>query len=127
MSKRGLTAYADCAARRVRHPRDGGLRAPGDGAHADPRRHRQAGLELEGVSSEEPLEGVVERIVAACLDPRPRRDAAVTRAGALQLLAARHLPELVDRVVARQVRKRARPARFDEAPIAAGLRERHGR
>jgi hypothetical protein len=86
-----------------------------------------AGLSLDGVSSEEPLEGVVARIVAASLDPRPPRDAAVTRAGRLQMLVARHLPWVVDRVVARQVAKRVRSGAFDDAPMAAGLRARHGR
>ena len=36
-----------------------------------------------------------------CEEPRPGRDVAVTRGGALQLAVARHLPRLVDRVVAR--------------------------
>ena len=127
VSKRGLTAYADCLRAEFGthvtvacvHPAM--VRTPIHDATA------QAGLSLEGVSSEEPLEGVVERLVAACTDPRPRRDAAVTRAGALQLLAARHLPRVVDRVVARQVRRRTEAGAFDSAPLAAGLRRRHGR
>ena len=86
-----------------------------------------AGLSLDGVSTEEPLEGVVERIVEASLDPRPQRDAAVTRAGRVQLFVARHLPSVVDRVVARQVAKQVEAGAFDEAPLAAGLRARHGR
>ena len=86
-----------------------------------------AGLSLDGVSTPERLEDVVDRIVSACLDPRPRRDAAVSRAGRVQLFAARHLPRLVDRVVARQVAKRVGSGAFDEAPLAEGLRERHGR
>jgi hypothetical protein len=88
---------------------------------------RAAGLSLDGVSTEEPLAGVVERIVSAALDPRPKRDAAVSRAGKLQLWVARHLPRVVDRVVARQVRGRVEAGAFDEAPLAKGLRERHGR
>ena len=127
VSKRGLTAYADCLRAEYGthvtvacvHPAM--VRTPIHDATA------RAGLSLEGVSREEPLEGVVERLVAACLDPRPRRDAAVTRAGVVQLLAARHLPWLVDRVVARQVRRQARAGAFDQAPLAAGLRHRHGR
>ena len=127
VSKRGLTAYADCLRAeygthvKVACVHPAMVRTPIHDATA------QAGLSLEGVSSEEPIEGVVERLVEACLDPKPRRDAAVTRTGALQLLAARHLPSVVDRVVARQVRKRAQAGAFDQAPMAAGLRERHGR
>lgn len=127
VSKRGLTAYADCVRAEYGthvtvssiHPAM--VRTPIHDATA------AAGLSLDGVSSEEPLEAVVDRIVSACLDPRPRRDAAVSRAGRAQLFAARHLPRLVDRVVARQVAKRVASGAFDDAPLAAGLRERHGR
>ena len=127
VSKRGLTAYADCVRAEYGthvsvasiHPAM--VRTPIHDATA------AAGLSLDGVSSEEPLEAVVDRIVSACLDPRPRRDAAVSRAGRAQLFAARHLPRVVDRVVARQVAKRVAAGAFDEAPLAAGLRERHGR
>jgi NAD(P)-dependent dehydrogenase (short-subunit alcohol dehydrogenase family) len=127
VSKRGLTAYADCVRAEYGthiavssiHPAL--VRTPIHDATAE------AGLSLDGVSSEESLEAVVERIVSACLDPRPRRDAAVSRAGRAQLFAARHLPRLVDRVVARQVAKRVASGAFDDAPLATGLRERHGR
>ena len=127
VSKRGLTAYADCLRAEYGthvsvacvHPAM--VRTPIHDATA------RAGLSLDGVSSEEPLEAVVDRIVGACLDPRPRRDAAVSRAGRVQLLAARHAPRLVDRVVARQVRRRVESGAFDDAALAAGLRERHGR
>jgi len=127
VSKRGLTAYADCVRAEYGthvsvssiHPAM--VRTPIHDATAE------AGLSLDGVSSEEPLAGVVERIVAACLDPRPPRDAAVSRAGRAQMFAARHLPKVVDRVVARQVAKRVASGAFDEAELAAGLRERHGR
>ncbi|HYI37580.1 MAG TPA: SDR family oxidoreductase [Thermoleophilaceae bacterium] len=127
VSKRGLVAYADCVRAEYGthvsvsciHPAM--VRTPIHDSTA------AAGLSLEGVSSEEPLEGVVARIVAASLDPRPPRDAAVTRAGRVQLLVARHLPGLVDRVVARQVAKQVRSGAFDQAPLADGLRSRHGR
>jgi NAD(P)-dependent dehydrogenase (short-subunit alcohol dehydrogenase family) len=88
---------------------------------------RAAGLQLEGFSREEPLEHVVARIVRACESTRPRRDAAVTRGGALQLAAARHLPGLVDRFVARLLSRRIAAGELDGAALAAGLRTRHGR
>ncbi|MEK6228693.1 MAG: hypothetical protein AABM31_05130 [Actinomycetota bacterium] len=60
--------------------------------------------------------------------PRGERgERAVTGAGRLQLLTARHAPRLVDRVVARQIRRRVASGAFDGAEIASGLRERHGR
>ena len=127
VSKRGLVAYADCVraeygthvAVTCIHPAM--VRTPIHDSTA------AAGLSLDGVSSEEPLEGVVARIVQASLDPRPPRDVAITRAGRVQLAVARHLPGLVDRVVARQVAKQVRSGAFDQAPLAEGLRTRHGR
>jgi len=87
----------------------------------------RAGLSVEGFSTEEPLEAVVAAIVGACGHERPGRDVATTRAGALQLAVARHLPRLTDRVVARRVRRSARAGAFDGSPLAAGLRERVSR
>jgi len=86
---------------------------------------RAAGLQLEGFSREEPLEQVVATIVGACETTRPRRDVAVTRAGALQLAVARHLPGVVDRVVARLLARRVAKGDLDASDMAAGLRARH--
>ena len=66
-------------------------------------------------------------IVEACEGPRPGRDVAVTRGGALQMAVARHLPRVVDRVVARTLAKHIAAGELDEADIAAGLRTRHRR
>jgi hypothetical protein len=52
---------------------------------------------------------------------------ATTRAGAVQLFVARHLPGLTDRIVATTLRRRVRAGTFDGVPMAAGLVERHGR
>jgi hypothetical protein len=43
------------------------------------------------------------------------------------MAVARHLPRLVDRVVARTVAKRIGAGDLDDADIAAGLRARHRR
>ena len=64
------------------------------------------------------------KIVAAC-EGAGGRDVAITRGGALQLAVARHFPGLVDRVVARTLRKRIAAGDLDGAPIAEGLRSRH--
>ncbi len=127
VSKRGLTAYADCVRAefgthvKVASVHPAMVRTP---IHDTT---KAAGLSLDGVSTEEPLELVVQRIVEASLDARAKRDAAVSRAGKLQLWVARHAPRLVDRVVARQVRSRVEAGAFDDAPLAEGLRARHGR
>jgi NAD(P)-dependent dehydrogenase (short-subunit alcohol dehydrogenase family) len=127
VSKRALVAYADA------------LRAE-YGTHVDVTcvhpafvrtpihdATREAGLQLEGFSSEEPIEGVIAALVRACEASRPRRDVAVTRAGAVTMAAARHAPAVVDRVVARVLRRRVAAGELDGAAIAAGLRARHGR
>ena len=90
-------------------------------------RTREAGLQLEGFSREEPIERVVATIVGACEARRPPRDVSPTRGGAVQLAVERHLPGVVDRVVARTLAKRVAAGELDGAPIAAGLRVRHGR
>lgn len=127
VSKRALTAYADAlraeyathVAVTCIHPAF--VKTP---IHDST---REAGLRLEGFSHEEPLEQVVARIVEACEGPRPGRDVAVTRGGRLQLAAARHLPGVVDRIVARTLAKRIAAGELDGAEIAAPLRARHGR
>jgi NAD(P)-dependent dehydrogenase (short-subunit alcohol dehydrogenase family) len=127
VSKRGLVAYADALRAEYRthvdvvcvHPAF--VRTP---IH-DPT--RAAGLDLEGFSREEPLDRVIATIVRACEAGRPPREMAVTRAGAVQLALARHFPGLVDRVVARLLSRRVAAGALDGAPIAAGLRARHGR
>ena len=126
VSKRGLTAYAD--ALRAEYGTHVGVTCVHPAFIRTPihDRTRAAGLNLEGFSREEPLGGVVDRIVAAC-EGRGARDMAVTRGGAVQLAVARHLPGVVDRVVARTLRRRVRAGELDAAPIAAGLRRRHGR
>ena len=127
VSKRALTAYADAlraeygthVAVTCVHPAF--VRTP---IHD---RTREAGLQLEGFSTEEPLEQVVGTIVRACESGRPGRDVAVTRSGRLQMAVARHMPRFVDRVVARTLAKRVAAGDLDDADIAAGLRLRHGR
>jgi NAD(P)-dependent dehydrogenase (short-subunit alcohol dehydrogenase family) len=125
VSKRALTAYADAlraeygthVAVTCIHPAF--VKTP---IHD---RTREAGLQLEGFSTEEPIEQVVATIVRACETKNPGRDVAVTRGGRMQMAVARHLPRLVDRVVARTLAKRIAAGDLDEADVAAGLRARH--
>jgi NAD(P)-dependent dehydrogenase (short-subunit alcohol dehydrogenase family) len=127
VSKRALTAYADALRAEYGthvsvtciHPAF--VRTPIHDAT------REAGLQLEGFSHEEPIEQVVARMIEACESDHPGRDVAVTRGGRLQLAAARHLPKLVDRVVASRLRKTIGNGDLDGAEMAQGLRERHGR
>jgi NAD(P)-dependent dehydrogenase (short-subunit alcohol dehydrogenase family) len=81
----------------------------------------QAGLSLDGVSRFEPLDGVVDAIVAASLVRTPVRDVATSGRGTVEFLLARHLPSLVDVIVRRTVTARLDAGDFDGAPLAAGL------
>lgn len=127
VSKRAVTAYADALRAEYAthvsvttvHPAY--VRTPIHDAT------KAAGLQLEGFSTEEPLEDVVATIVRALEDRRPARELTVTRGAAVQLAAARHAPGLVDRVVARTLRRRIAAGDLDAAELARGLRERHGR
>jgi NAD(P)-dependent dehydrogenase (short-subunit alcohol dehydrogenase family) len=127
VSKRALTAYAD--ALRAEYATHVAVTCIHPAFVKTPihDRTREAGLQLEGFSHEEPLEQVVARIVEACKGPRPGRDVAVTRGGRAQMAVARHLPKVVDRVVARTLAKRIAAGELDGAEIAAPLRARHGR
>ncbi|MBN3932314.1 SDR family NAD(P)-dependent oxidoreductase [Streptomyces verrucosisporus] len=58
--------------------------------------------------------------------PEVRRDLATTRRGAVEILLARHLPWLTDRIVARTLAGRVRSGAFDGAEPAAGVVRRHG-
>jgi NAD(P)-dependent dehydrogenase (short-subunit alcohol dehydrogenase family) len=126
VSKRAVTAYADALRAEYGthltvscvHPSF--VRTPIHDTTA------RAGLSVADMSREEPLDAVVAAIVRACTARRPPREAAPTRGGALQIAVARHLPGLADRVVARTLRRRVAAGTFDGAPIAAGLRDRHG-
>jgi NAD(P)-dependent dehydrogenase (short-subunit alcohol dehydrogenase family) len=127
VSKRGLTAYAD--ALRAEYGTHVGVTCVHPAFIRTPihDRTREAGLELEGFSTGEPLERVVATIVRACEARNPGRDVAVTRGGRFQMGIARHLPRVVDRVVARTLAKRIKAGDLDGADVAAGLRVRHGR
>jgi NAD(P)-dependent dehydrogenase (short-subunit alcohol dehydrogenase family) len=127
VSKRALVAYAD--ALRAEYGSHVGVTCVHPAYVRTPIHDstREAGLRLEGFSREEPLERVIAAIVKAADAPRPPRDLAVTRGGSIQIAVARHLPGLVDRVVARTLTKRVAAGELDDAQIAAGLRARHGR
>lgn len=88
---------------------------------------KAAGLSLEGMSSYEPLEGIVDSVSFAALSARPRRDVTTSRRGAVEFAVSRHFPGLVDRMILKTVNARATAGDFDRAPLAAGVVTRHGR
>jgi NAD(P)-dependent dehydrogenase (short-subunit alcohol dehydrogenase family) len=86
---------------------------------------KQAGLSLEGVSHFESLDGVVDAVLAASLARTAPRDVATSSRGIAEFLLARHLPSLLDVIVARMVQGRLDSGAFDDADLAAGMVERH--
>jgi NAD(P)-dependent dehydrogenase (short-subunit alcohol dehydrogenase family) len=127
MSKRALTAYADALRAEYATHISVTVIHPAFVPTAIHDSTRAAGLKLEGFSTQEPLEGVVAKIVKACEGDKPGRDVPITRAGALHMAIARHFPKLVDRIVAKRVAKGIAAGDLDDAAIAAPIRARHGR
>jgi len=124
-SKRALVAYADALRMEIGthvavtcvYP--SAVRSPIHDSTA------AAGLSLEGMSSYEPLEGVVDTVLRAALGRRVRRDMPTTRRGAVEFFLARHLPFVTDRIIARTLAGRARSGAFKGAELAAGVVRRH--
>ncbi|MFC0602508.1 SDR family NAD(P)-dependent oxidoreductase [Streptomyces palmae] len=124
-SKRALVAYADALRMEIGthvavtcvYP--SAVRSPIHDSTA------AAGLSLEGMSSYEPLEGVVDTVLRAALGRRARRDLTTTRRGAVEFFLARHLPYVTDRIIARTLAARARTGAFEGAELAAGVVRRH--
>ncbi|GGD10059.1 SDR family NAD(P)-dependent oxidoreductase [Nocardioides daphniae] len=84
-----------------------------------------AGLSLEGMSTYESLEGVVDAITRSCLVVRARRDVTTTAKGAVEFWLSRHLPVVTDRIVLRTLASRTRAGAFGDAELAAGVVARH--
>jgi NAD(P)-dependent dehydrogenase (short-subunit alcohol dehydrogenase family) len=124
-SKRALVAYAD--ALRLELGTHVGVSCVYPSAVRSPIHDStaEAGLSLEGMSSYEPIEGVVRTVLRAALSPRAPRDLPTTRRGAVEFFLARHLPRLTDRIVSRTFSSRIRSGVFRDAELAAGAVARH--
>lgn len=124
VAKRGMSAYADAlrceygTELHVTTVYPGYVRTPIHEAGA------QLGLSLEGQVRREEVDDIVGTVVRALNAAKPPRDTAGTRAGQVELWLGRHLPGVVDGVVARRLRKRAAQGHFDASPLAAGFARR---
>jgi NAD(P)-dependent dehydrogenase (short-subunit alcohol dehydrogenase family) len=125
MSKRGVVAYSDSlrlemageVAVTTVYP--GYIRTPIHNASAE------KGIALEGTVPVEPLEGAVATLVKAALDPKPHRDLATSREGAIGYALMRHAPrKLIDRITLKRLKQSAKRGQFDESELAAPLRTR---
>ncbi|MFC6153839.1 SDR family NAD(P)-dependent oxidoreductase [Nocardioides yefusunii] len=79
-----------------------------------------AGLSLEGMSSYESVEGVVDTVLAAALSKRQRRDLPTSPRGRVEFFLARHFPLLTDRIVRTTFVSRVASGAFDDAELAQG-------
>jgi NAD(P)-dependent dehydrogenase (short-subunit alcohol dehydrogenase family) len=121
VAKRGMTAYADALRLEYGTHLHVSTVYPGyvrTGIHDA---GREVGLALEGQVRREEVDDIVGTVLRTLTAPRPPRDTAGTRAGAVELWFGRHLPGLVGAGVARRIRKQAAAGGFAGAPLAAGL------
>lgn len=125
VSKRGLVAYADALRLELAPHVSVSTVYPSMVRSPIHDSTKQAGLSLEGVSHFESLEGVVAAVLAASLARTAPRDVATSTRGMAEFLLARHLPSLLDLVVARTVQGRLDSGAFDDAELAAGMVQRH--
>ncbi|GGM88521.1 SDR family NAD(P)-dependent oxidoreductase [Dactylosporangium sucinum] len=126
VSKRALVAYADALRLEVGSHVGVSVVYPSMVASPIHDSTAAAGLSLDGVSRYEPAAGVVDAIVRAATARRAPRAVATTARGRLEMAIARHFPSLADLMVRRTVRSRLAAGAFDGAPLAAGMRRRHG-
>jgi NAD(P)-dependent dehydrogenase (short-subunit alcohol dehydrogenase family) len=124
VSKRALSAYADQV--RIEYGSHiavttvypGYVRTPIHAAGA------QAGLSFEGQVWAESVDEVVNTVVRAVEARTAPRDVSTTWRTSAGVRLGRHLPGLLDRLIAVGVRRQVRRGTFDAAPTAVGLRER---
>lgn len=124
-SKRAISAWSD--ALRIEYGSHVGVTTIYPGYVKTPIHDRAsaAGLSLEGLVREEPLQAVVDTIVRACTGT-PRRDLATTRLGTFEIGLARHFPALIDRVILNRMRQLQHRQHYQHAPLASGMLARWG-
>lgn len=125
VSKRALTAYADCL--RAEYGTHIGVTTVYPG-YVDTPIHtasRTAGVALDGLVPAEREQDTVMTVVRAAAARRPPRDLASTSLGTAALRLARHLPGVLDRLVAVRTGRLVASGRFTGAELAEGLHRRH--
>lgn len=125
VSKRGLTAYADAV--RLEYGNQIGVTTVYPGYVRTPIHDASnaAGLSMDGMVRREQVTDIVATVLRALRARRAPRDVATTRAGALELWAARHLPGRTEALVRWRLRHHAAAGQFT-APLARGLAARYG-
>lgn len=118
VTKRGISAYADClrieygSRLKVTTVYPGYVRTPIHEAS------RRAGVTLEGKVPAERVEDVVGTLLRVIAAERPPRDTGTTRSGGFAIRLGRMLPALVDRVVLARHRRDLARGEYDGVPLA---------
>ncbi|MBB6120720.1 SDR family NAD(P)-dependent oxidoreductase [Nocardiopsis algeriensis] len=126
VSKRALTAYADCL--RAEYGTHIGVTTVYPGYVDTPihERSRATGVALDGLVPAERERDTVMAVVRAAGARRPPRDVASTPLGTVGLHLFRHFPGNTEQAVALQIGLLLQNGVFGDAEIARGLHERHG-
>lgn len=126
VSKRALTAYADCL--RAEYGTHIGVTTVYPG-YVDTPIHdssRATGVALDGLVPAERERDTVMSVVRAAGARRAPRDVASTALGTVGLRLFRHFPGTTEQIVSLQVGLLLADGAFGDAEIARGLHERHG-
>lgn len=126
VSKRGLTAYADCL--RAEYGSHVGVTTVYPGYIRTPIHDASvaAGLSLETSTRAQLPADVVATVLRALTMARPPRDLACTARGQFELAASRHLPRTVNSVIRHRLRRDLARGLHTAAPLAAAMRTRLG-
>ncbi|NYH53900.1 NAD(P)-dependent dehydrogenase (short-subunit alcohol dehydrogenase family) [Nocardiopsis arvandica] len=126
VSKRALTAYADCL--RAEYGSHVGVTTVYPG-YVDTPIHdssRATGVALDGLVPAERERDTVMAVVRAAGARRARRDVASTVIGTAGLHLFRHFPGTTEQIVSLQIGLLLSDGAFGDAEIARGLHTRHG-
>ncbi|WP_150244451.1 SDR family NAD(P)-dependent oxidoreductase [Nocardiopsis quinghaiensis] len=126
VSKRALTAYADCL--RAEYGTHVGVTTVHPG-YVDTPIHdssRATGVALDGLVPAEGERDTVMAVVRAAGAGRARRDVASTAIGTAGLHLFRHFPGATEQIVSLQIGLLLSDGAFGDAEIARGLHTRHG-
>ena len=126
VSKRALTAYADCL--RAEYGTHIGVTTVYPG-YVDTPIHdssRATGVALDGLVPAERERDTVMSVVRAAGARRAPRDVASTALGSVGLRLFRHFPGTTEQIVSLQVGLLLADGAFGDAEIARGIHERHG-
>lgn len=124
VSKRALAAYADALRIEYGDHLDVTTVYPGYVPTPIHQASDEAGLNVGNLVRSERTKDIVATILRVAKAAAPPRDKGTTRLGHLELLAARHLPTVADRVVTRRYKGLVDSGRYAASPLVRSMRAR---